>query len=358
MQIFESENAFQGARRNERARGPSSKHGAKSLIETLVSLTLGFLLLALLSVGAVHARNASRNTFCLSNLHQIHQALMLYRVEFNAFPLLSETSGLRDVLKPWLPTESTYHCPEDEVIAADSYSYFYAPRSPWVESESYLIGCPRHQKFSRGVAVNLQSSATVSPVATILHDGESTVPGSEYNYGEFRFADGSSATIANGQSTQESNDTTTYSGHGNSANTSTLSRNGNPGHLSENSGIVDDSETGAEMPTLSTLYSIKREDGTHYTIVKMKEGTKGTVYFNIVPGNRFEVVTPSAIIAVRGTQFSVENLRINGKSATQVVITSGVIDMEPVGKGQGIRLTPTPGDDRGFALKGDAPIHN
>ena len=106
---------------------------------------------------------------------------------------------------------------------------------------------------------------------------------------------------------------------------------------------------------ISTLTSYRRPDGTHHTIVKMKEGQHGTATFSVVPGNNFEVVTSAGIIAVRGTQFSVTTLQQGGKPATRVEVTTGIVDLQPVSKGRHIQLTSAPGQDKGFVAQGEDP---
>lgn len=289
-------------------------------METLVASIVGTLLFTLGCVGWNQAVQSTRITQCAANLRHIHQAMLVYATEFQAFPILQENQTLRESLKPWVGNAAgLFHCPQDRSSAPDSYSYFYAPRSYEAESDSYVLGCPRHQKYSRGIAVFAGNHTEVSRAPAILHNGQPVLPGKEFDYGTFHFADGSEVIISNGSS-------------------------GNPSN-----------GNGQDLPTISTLISYRKADGTHHTIVKMKDDHHGTANFSIVPGNQFEVVTPSGIITVRGTQFSVTTLQQGGKPTTRVQLTSGIVDLEPVSKGRPIRLTPVPGRNKGIVAQGDAP---
>ncbi|MDD2708560.1 MAG: FecR family protein [Verrucomicrobiae bacterium] len=279
-------------------------------------------------LGVQQLRHASQITQCLSNLRQIHQAMVLYFGTNEAFPLPDETLSLKDLLQPYLTggTTAVFHCPLDCNSISDSYSYFYAPRGIQSEADSYVLGCNRHQKSSRGVAVFSGSQAESYHAAPIQHNGVAVKPGTEFNYGTMTFADGSQASVSAGAA-------------GNAA--------ASKKEINENSII--------STPVISALFSYQRSNGQQCTVIKMKDGTHGTVSFDIVPGHHFEVVTPAAVIAVRGTKFSVTTLQIGGKPATRAEVSSGVVDMEPVAKGRGIRLTANAGENKGLAIRGETP---
>ncbi len=299
-------------------------HGL-SLIEILVVTAIVSILTWLVGTGISHSRASAKNAQCLSNLRQIHQAMMFYCAENEAYPLPSEDQALQDLLKPWLGgCLGVFHCPEDAQANPDSYSYFYAPRSPTAPADSYVLGCPRHQKFTRGIAVYAGSQTEISPMASVTHNGGSAIPGNEYNYGTFQFGDGSTVSLEN------------KGGHEWKEN-----EHGHQAELRSN---------------VSTLYSIQRADGTCYTVVKIREGAMGVVQFSVVPGNRFDVVTAASVIAVRGTQFSVETLKQGGEYATRVEVTEGIVEMQPVSRGNSLKLdASSPGQSKGFAVKGGSP---
>lgn len=303
----------------------SREKGDASLTEILVTCVVGMLLMTMICTAIGQVQYAGKLTRCMSNIRQVHQALLLYYEANEAFPVLAEGQSLQEVLRPQLGNVSDlFHCPEDRSPGSDSYSYFYAPRTIDSAPDCYVLGCPRHRKSSRGVIVFAGSQAEYQNTASILHDGKVVQPGQEMDSGSFTFADGSQASISNGAS-------------------------GNGGGSNGNSQAPD-------RPRVSTLFSYRMTDGSYYTVVKMKDGQHGTATFSVVPGNHFEVVTPSAVIAVRGTQFSVTTLvHGNGKPATRVEVTSGTVDMEPVAKGIRLRLTGEVGKNKGYVVQGESP---
>lgn len=317
------------------------------LVVTGILGCLGWMLLT----GLARARASSHNVQCVSNLRQIHQAMMLYSVEHQCYPSPNATQTLKDLLKPWLgQAPAIFHCPEDGAKDADSYSYFYAPRSLFVDVDNYILGCPRHQGFTRGVVLYAGANTVVPSTSPFAHDQVRAAPAQEFDSGTFEYADGSVAFIsmglgngvqaqsASGPSFQskKSDDDDDDDGHGASSKTT------NP----------------AGRPVLSTLLSIQRGDGTWYTVVRIKPGSHGTVSFSVIPGNRFDVITETAVIAVRGTQFSVETKTQGGKVATQVEVTAGVVEVESATSGKPIRVDTNPGKNRAIVVEGQPPAYN
>ncbi|MBS1257968.1 MAG: hypothetical protein MAG551_01021 [Candidatus Scalindua arabica] len=73
------------------------------------------------------------------------------------------------------------------------------------------------------------------------------------------------------------------------------------------------------------IQSVQLADGTLYSIIKVQDN--GTIDAQVTSGSKFEVVTPSAIVGVRGTEFTVTT-SANGSVAgyrTDVVLTSGIV---------------------------------
>ncbi len=308
---------------------------AYSLLEVLVVCAIIGVIAAIVATAASSIRQTSRMAQCMAHLRQINQAVILYRAENQAFPLVPEGKTLQDILRPWVgDAPDLFHCPEDSSGQTDSYTYFYVPRTLMTEADRYLLGCSRHQKYSQGVVVHTGNYTDISENAPIVFDdGHNTVPilpGDDRDYGTLRFADGSTVSVSMGQSD----------------------------HAEASKGNPDNPGNAPDRPTVGVMFSLRDKSGHYYSMVRMKDGALGTVSFSITPGHRFEVATPAAIIAVRGTQFSVTTLRSCGKPATQVTITSGVVDMDPVSRGKSIRLTPTPGKNRGYAVQGESPVYN
>jgi hypothetical protein len=73
------------------------------------------------------------------------------------------------------------------------------------------------------------------------------------------------------------------------------------------------------------IQSVRLADGTLYSIIKVQDD--GIIDVQVTSGSKFEVVTPSAIVGVRGTEFTVQT-SANGAVAgykTDVILTSGIV---------------------------------
>ncbi len=311
-----------------------------SLIELLVVTAIVTCLAWTAMTGLGRARSSSRNVQCMSNLRQIHQAMTLYSMDYQSYPYPDEDHTLKDLLEPWLgKSPIVFHCPEDANPNGDSYSYYYAPRSLQTEADNYLLGCSLHQQSTRG-AVLYAGANTFSPrTGAILHDNLPARPGEEFDCGTFQFPDGSDAFISMGNGTPTPNINQAMA-------------------FAAQKEDDDQSPSNSSKPLVSTLLSIQRDNGTWYTVVKLKPGTHGKVNFSVVPGNRFDVVTETGVIAVRGTVFSVETLKQGGKPATQVDVASGVVEVESAKGGKAIKLDPTPGKNRAIVVQGESPSYN
>jgi hypothetical protein len=338
-----------------------------TLIEIMVSMVVIGVLGTLIVSVANQMQTAGRITQCMSNLRQIHQALLLYFEDNQALPVLGDGCSLQAVLESRVgKTPGLFRCPEDRSAAGDSYSYFYVSRTTEAGADNYVLGCPRHRKSSRGVVIFGESHAEFQNLALVYHDGAKILPGDAYDYGTFAFADGSQVVISNGASSNSvaSNgnaaSSTGGSSSGNSGNAKGSSSSGKSSNGNSSSGSQGNSSAVSQTPDrpcISTLFSYRREDGTWYTVIRMDEGRHGTATFTVVPGNRFEVVTPAAVIAVRGTQFSVTTLKNNGRNATRTQVYDGTVDLEPVSHGHPIKLTNQTGKNKGYVEEGSEPVY-
>lgn len=279
---------------------------AVTLLELLFSLTIVAVLALLLTASVSKARTSVRLTQCVASLRQIQLGMASYQVEYNTFPVFDEPQTLRAVLEPWVgKSTKSFNCPEDLISTNDSYSYFYSQRPPSSEAGDYVLGCTRHRKSTQGVALFTGDYAQQSPAAPIWHDSVRTAAGVEFTQGTLQFADGSQVAIVNGSA-------------------------------------------------VSALYSQRVASGSFYTVVKMQDASSAV--FNVTAGGRFEVVTPSAIVSVKGTQFVVTTLQVGSVPATRVVVVLGSVDLKSLPLGQLLNLTGTLGQNIGLALRGNTPI--
>ncbi|MDW8295060.1 MAG: FecR family protein [Aquificaceae bacterium] len=89
------------------------------------------------------------------------------------------------------------------------------------------------------------------------------------------------------------------------------------------------------------LGPLTRLDVLEYKEIKSVNVTRGRVLFEVTklkPGEGFEVRTPTAILGVKGTRFSVEV----GPSYTRLKVLSGNVEVTPIG-GQNLRFLATEG---------------
>ena len=65
---------------------------------------------------------------CTANLRQIHQAMIMYGDEFQAFPVLEENQTLQQMLKPWIGNSSqVFHCPQEPWFSNGQLQLFLCP---------------------------------------------------------------------------------------------------------------------------------------------------------------------------------------------------------------------------------------
>nr|MBC8553219.1 FecR domain-containing protein [Candidatus Brocadiales bacterium] len=95
------------------------------------------------------------------------------------------------------------------------------------------------------------------------------------------------------------------------------------------------------------VQSIRLSDGTLYSIVKVQDD--GEIDVQITSGSKFEIVTPSAIVGVRGTQFTVTTTNLG--FTTDVSLTNGTVVLMDRDTGNTTTLT---GVDTGTV---NVPMH-
>jgi len=246
-----------------------------TLIEMLVTLGIVGVVGGLAVSVSISARARARATQCLANQREISQAMVANYEDHGQFPLDGPGCNLAMQLEDYIPWPENsrgvalpvvWRCPNDRSGAlTNSYEPYYVQRRQLPDGRYFVLGCPRHDNVERscinvhGVSeIHLATAGEVKITdATVTADApleERTA-----HSGSMRFADGSTA-----QLTPESDDF-----------------------------------------GVSVVASFRQEDGALYTVVRVSG--KGDTDFQVTKGSRFEVVTPVAIIGVRGTQFAVRN---------------------------------------------------
>ncbi len=256
-----------------RSRRCQLRRRAFTLIEVLITLVLLGVLAALTGGLYIKSRANARALRCLSNQQQISCALLSYYTDTARFPTddpdtdlalqlekyISWTAASRDISLP-----DVWRCPNDRSgPLSNSYQDYYVPRRQPTGPDYFLLGCPRHNDTGNAyINVHGISHLRRARSGRILVNGQAVNPEAPpedrtINDGVLTFEDGSTATI-----------------------TSTAPEYG-----------------------VTAVASFRNDDGAVYTIVRVSG--HGHTNFSVTPGSRFEVITPVAIIGVRGTHFGV-----------------------------------------------------
>ena len=264
---------------------------AFTLIEMLVTLMIVGVLASLTGVLWVHSRAKARAILCMSNQKDISKALVSFYADKGHLPsddprndLAVELEGyihypphLHDVNLP-----DVYRCPNDRRMSIfNSYQPYYVQRKEPHGAEYFVLGCPRHDDVqggyintfgldTPGVGRAGRTTANGKPISTETAPEERTIKN-----GSMEFEDGSKVTV-----TSSSDD---YN--------------------------------------VTAVASFRQEEGRLYTIVRVTG--KGESDFDVTPGAQFEVITPVAIIGVKGTTFTVKS----GELFAQIVLKTGIIEV-------------------------------
>ena len=247
-----------------------------TLVEMLVTIAVIGILASLGFFYGMHARARGRAVTCLNNQRQISTALVGHYTDHGSFPTdgpdCNLAVALHDYIR-WPESARTFAIPEvwrcpndDSDKLVNSYQPFYVRRREVEDASHFVLGCPRHADADGSEYINLEGIDSFSQ----LSGGYTTINGEEIalnssssertaTSGTIEFEDGSTATIEK-----------SGSGYG-----------------------------------LTVVASYRNNEGTLYTIVRVTG--EGEADFDVTPGSHFEVVTPVAIIGVKGTRFTVES---------------------------------------------------
>ncbi len=263
-----------------------------TLTELLITIGIIATLAGLGTVGMIRVRDVNQQTKCVNNLRGISHGLQLYYNDFRMFPEdgypddSTDTLPLSTELAGYIPDKRTFLCPEDDDAFTTSnfasYDPYYVARKSQNQGEELVLACPRHRNAKNSTNLFSIGSTEISNIDTVLANGQEIPPDgttlertiSNIN-DEMTFADGSRAKI-----------TDTQAGYG-----------------------------------VFLIQSVRLFDGTLYSVIRVED--EGTVDVQVTSGSKFEVVTPSVIIGVRGTHFTV--VTGNKGNTTDVSLTSGTV---------------------------------
>ncbi len=257
---------------------------AFTLLELLVVMSVLMIVLAIIVGASRELRVHSNLIFCMNNLRQISVAMVTYYNDHKDYPSGLPYDTLSHQLSRYLSSSKIFVCPQDDTDSEDSYSQFYTYPGQDAGGGKYIIGCPRHKRGSMCASVFGFQTAYKSKVATVRIDGETLQPGSSSS-GTMNLEDGT---------TVSSNDIEMY-----------------------------------------LVQSIRMSDGTLYTIVRVPDGETGSLSVDATNGTQLEIITPSLIAAVRGTQFTIDVQYDGDTPYTNVSVQDGMVDVQPV---NGLRI--------------------
>jgi hypothetical protein len=228
-------------------------------------------------------------------MRSISQALQLYYNDFRIFPDdgypddANDTMPLSTELAGYIKNKSTFICPEDNDTTSTgnfaSYDPYYVARKASYGSDELAIGCPRHRGADNSTSLFSSGSTEITKIGTVLANGQEIQP------------DGTTA-----QRTINSvNDVMTF------ADGSTVT-------------ITQAAGLGGGYKVF-LVQSVGLADGTLYSIIKVQNN--GNIDVQVTSGSKFEIVTPSAIVGVRGTQFTVTTTNLG--FTTDIALTTGSV---------------------------------
>ncbi len=264
-----------------------------TLIELIVTISIVAILAGIGTVTVGKMMATSRQTTCIKNLRSISQGLQLYYNDFRVFPDDGYPDDAKDPLPlsseliGYIKDKSIFVCPADKDNTSTnnfaSYDPYYIPRKVSYGSDELVIGCPRHRGVENSTSLFSTGSTEITKIGTVLANGQEIPP------------DGTTAQR-------------------------TISNVGDEMNFDDESTVTVTSVSGASYGCF-LIQSTRLSDGTLYSIVKVQDD--GIIDVNISPGSKFEIVTPSAIVGVRGTQFTVQTTNLG--FTTKIVLTTGTV---------------------------------
>ncbi len=305
----------------------SGRDGGFTLIELLVTIgIIGALAsVAVVSVGKI--KGVNNQTTCINNLRNISQGLQMYYNNYVTFPEDGYPDNGNDMyplsteLADYINDRSTFICPEDNDTTSTSdfasYDPYYIARKGSYGSDELALGCPRHRGAKSSTSTFSTGSTEITSIGAVLDKNGQEIP-----------PDGTTAqrTISN------VNDTMTFA---------------------DNSTITLKNKSGGSYGCF-LIQSVRLSDGTLYSIVKVQDN--GTINIEVTTGSKFEVVTPSAIVGVRGTKFTVATSSNGSEAGYQTVVTQseGVVVITDRETGN-VSTLKTVGST---TTTGDMPLHS
>ena len=269
------------------------KNRGFTLTELIVTISIIAVLGGIGSVVIGKMMATNRQTTCIANLRSISQAMQLHYNDLKVFPNdgypddANDPLPLSTELAGYIKDKSTFVCPEDKdntsISDFASYDPYYVSRQQTYGEHELAIGCPRHRGAVSSTGLFSTGSTEIMKISSVLAKGQEISP------------DGTTA-----QRTISSVDDIMLFDDGSSVT------------IKENTGGT----YGCFL-----VQSARLADGALYSIIKVQNN--GKIDVSVSPGSKFEIVTPSAIVGVRGTVFTVTTT--DSGFTTSVVLTEGTV---------------------------------
>ncbi len=279
----------------------ASRLSGFTLIQILVVLAIIAVLSAMLVGNFSRGRESARRAQCDVHLKAITLALDAYRQENGRFP--GELVSLRRA--NYLDEADALHCPSDPQASRVSYADFYAIRAPRSSNELPIVVCPFHEEagghgvqafkgrytaqFATSPAILEAANATtvqhpkeeqaIAATAGMTLRGGDRIRTSSGGGAKIRFADGTTATLRGG----------------------------------------------SDVTVLQSFVQ-GRMQAPLYTLVRQ---SIGDVLYEINPGSKFDVVTPTATAGAHGTAFRVV---VASDGTTRLWVSEGKVSFTTVKK--------------------------
>lgn len=254
---------------------------------TLIELAVVVIIIAILATMATvfFKGDYSAQKKCAQNLRIISDAIEQYVDANNGqYPpdgTINPANNLKSALYPaYISDASVFKCPADtDSGSTDSYSAFYVKRNNYSKMTTFSVGCPRHDNGKSAMNLFFQGQTLKRELAEATDGSGVLTPGSDIS---------DTATMADG---------------------STVSSSG----------------------AVTFLQSFDIGKGMCYSLFKSNADPKD-IAFNVTPGAKLEIITPSAIAGVEGTQFLVKI--IDAAHADITTLVGKVRVEEKTGAGQ------------------------
>jgi len=267
-----------------------------TLIELLVTIGIIGVLAGIGVVTVGKIKGTKNQATCISNLRVISQGLQSYYNDLRVFPDdgypydANDTLPLSTELAGYITTKSTFICPTDNdptsISDFASYDPYYVARKGSYGENELAIGCPRHRGAKSSTSAFSTGATEITKIGAVQVNGQEIPP------------DGTTAQR-------------------------TISSNGDTMTFDDLSTVTITDASGGSYGCF-LVQSVRLSDGTLYSIVRVQNN--GTIDVEVTSGSKFEIVTPSAIVGVRGTQFTVTTTNLG--FTTEVSLSEGTVVLQ------------------------------